>query len=214
MMYIYYTTHSNNYQRLFEKYNACLPETVIQKLGSFRFESDASRHLLGNLLLLKALADMGCTAITLGDLRFTEYNKPYFAGNLFFNISHSGAYVLCAVSKTNRVGIDIEAIRDIGFKEFSGCFTAGEWTCINTSDDPGAAFYRFWTRKEAVIKADGRGLQIPLQSFEVIHDVIEVNGCTWYLHPVTISDGYIAHVAADYNLANGYTLQCVCYDPH
>lgn len=185
---------------------------VIQKLGLFRFESDASLHLLGNLLLLKGLSDMGCTALTLGDLRFTEYNKPYFTGDLFFNISHSGEYALCAISKKNRVGIDIEAIKDIDFKEFSGCFTAREWICINTSDDPGTAFYRFWTRKEAIIKADGKGLQIPLPGFEVIHDVANVNGYTWYLHPVKISEGYIAHIAADSNLANDYIVQQVYYD--
>jgi 4'-phosphopantetheinyl transferase len=156
---------------------------------------------------LKALANLQLPGTTLEHLCFSAYNKPYFPGQTDFNISHSGDYVVCAVSQICRVGIDLENIHDINPEEFVRCFTNKEWAYIHGSSRPVQTFYELWTRKEAVIKADGRGLHIPLQSFEVIDYKTVVENTVWYMQPIPLEDGYIAHLATNKIIDGGYSIQ-------
>ena len=97
-------------------------------------------------------------------------------GGIAFNLSHSGRYAVCVIWGGCHVGIDIEAHQadletlSIARHYFSTAEQAELATLPEAKRIQG--FYTCWTRKEAVIKADGRGLQIPLASFDVtpLHD--------------------------------------------
>ncbi len=80
---------------------------------------------------------------------------------LDFNISHSGNRVVCILSTQGRVGIDLEETGDIAIDDFQSQFTTAEWAAITGSSMPLQTFYHYWTAKESLIKADGKGLQIP-----------------------------------------------------
>jgi 4'-phosphopantetheinyl transferase len=88
-----------------------------------------------------------------------------------FNISDSGDYALCGIWDGNNIGVDIEQnipIADLSL--IASChFSPGEQSDLYSlpERDRMHAFYSCWTRKEAIIKADGRGLSIPLNSFDV-----------------------------------------------
>ncbi len=94
-----------------------------------------------------------------------EYNtlpggKPVLAdGSLEFNLSHSGALALVAVSRDLQVGVDLEHPRD--FKNEAGmarricCARELEHLACATEPDE---LLRLWVRKEAVVKATGEGL--------------------------------------------------------
>lgn len=101
----------------------------------------------------------------------TEYGKPYLPDypDMQFNISHSGNTLLVAISSVGAVGIDIEQAKSHK-RGFSGlvakCFAKQEqdyWFSLPECEKT-AEFYRFWTRKEAFVKAVGRGLALGLQS--------------------------------------------------
>jgi len=93
-------------------------------------------------------------------------------GGLQFNVSHSNDQCLVAFSRGMEIGTDIEwrlrefsdmdqlAKRCLSDDDFARFLSVGE----SAKRD---AFLRFWTRKEAMIKATGIGLGHPLKNFDV-----------------------------------------------
>ncbi len=98
--------------------------------------------------------------------------KPYLARlrePLYFNLSHSGAVAAIAVSKDFEVGVDVQVWRSVREGLAERFFSQAEAAALQKLDvdDRKAAFFRCWTRKEAIIKALGEGLSRSLKSFEV-----------------------------------------------
>ncbi len=91
-----------------------------------------------------------------------------------FNTSASANLALIAVSEHLPLGVDIEYMRPIGEMHdiASRFFSEQERDSLAKlpQDIQLAGFYRIWTSKEAIIKADGRGLSMPLDSFVVSSD--------------------------------------------
>ncbi len=98
--------------------------------------------------------------------------KPRLEGELlFFNLSHSGNYALVAVSKTGEVGIDIEYKRPQTnvLSLARSTFSSTEYQSICSVDEVTQRDYFFncWTRKEAFIKAIGKGFSYDTKAFTV-----------------------------------------------
>lgn len=102
------------------------------------------------------------------------YGKPELANpgplaDLRFNLSHTGGLTLCAVTAEHELGVDVEYhANSQGLLEVADhYFSEQEITDLQTL--PAAVqeqtFFRYWTLKEAYIKARGEGLSIPLDSF-------------------------------------------------
>jgi 4'-phosphopantetheinyl transferase len=74
------------------------------------------------------------------------------------SLSHSGRYVVAAVSALGQVGVDVEARRELtpGMEEL--CLTPRELAWLRACADPADGFLRLWTLKEAYLKATGDGL--------------------------------------------------------
>jgi 4'-phosphopantetheinyl transferase len=111
-------------------------------------------------------------------VQFTSnpYGKPFLTpgiktGGLEFNLTHTRRLVLAAFARGCRVGIDVEWLREINeFNEIAArFFTAGENAALGNIPENKrlAAFYEYWTCKEAFIKAIGEGVSHPLDSFEI-----------------------------------------------
>ncbi len=88
--------------------------------------------------------------------------KPYMRGRPFyFNISHSGDYVICAVS-LGEVGADIQQMRMGREAQIVERFFSGEekglWRRCGTEEERRELFYKLWTRKEAYGKLTGEGI--------------------------------------------------------
>lgn len=99
--------------------------------------------------------------------------KPGIAGGPSFNISGSDGRFVCALTISRPIGVDIERIRAVA--DMDGIagrfFSEGEREALRSAPGFGKAalFFRFWTRKEAVVKGLGRGLTLPL-------DLVDVSG--------------------------------------
>jgi 4'-phosphopantetheinyl transferase len=89
-----------------------------------------------------------------------------------FNLSHSGDLVAVALSRGRQIGIDVEEIRPIkDLERIAGSnFTPEECAFVlrHAAKAREHAFFRCWTRKEAYIKAVGKGLSIPLNTFDTL----------------------------------------------
>ena len=106
------------------------------------------------------------------EIKIEERGKPYFQDRSLprFSISHSGEYVVCALSK-HEVGCDIQIMEgkdsDRTLKIGKRFFSEREFLDMERAEDPQDYFYRIWTIKESYIKALGEGLSLPLDSFYV-----------------------------------------------
>jgi len=111
------------------------------------------------------------------DLAFEaeEGGKPRLAGSrrgaCRFNLSHSGARALVGLSRRVESGVDVEALRPMpdALRVARGHFAPEEARALAEVLEAGRAsvFMGLWTRKEAVVKALGTGLALPLSRFEV-----------------------------------------------
>ena len=165
------------------------------KVGKFKSYAQASCTLAGRLLLMTACRSLGRSLSCLDNMEFGRFGKPSLANNEFhFNISHTNGAAVCATSVDGSIGIDIERVRKLRPQEFKRFFTRPELDFIG---DDIHRFITLWSRKEALMKADGRGISMDPTSVEVLsdHDTTEC-GDTWYLHPLTCHDGYQCHVAS------------------
>jgi 4'-phosphopantetheinyl transferase len=79
--------------------------------------------------------------------------------SVFFNVTHAGDYAVIAIAK-EPVGVDIEYVnKDFDYNEIlSGIFNKSEINEVFNSKDKQRAFYKLWTRKEAIVKATGKGI--------------------------------------------------------
>ena len=84
------------------------------------------------------------------ELLKNENGKPYFANGPYFNISHSGKYVLMVVS-TAEIGVDIEEIKSKDMSALVRIFNEAEARMIKEHSD----FYYLWCAKESLIKCMG-----------------------------------------------------------
>ncbi len=131
-----------------------------------------------------------------------EHGKPFIQGqeNFKYNISHSGDMVMLAYS-TQELGADIEKLRDKDIRVAKRCFCKSEYDYVIGSpqdDDKAVAerFFRVWTMKEAYLKYSGKGISVPLSSFEVdaIYKCVKGETVKYYTGKV---DNYIYAICAE-----------------
>lgn len=117
--------------------------SVGQKEKALRYanEIDQIRSLLSSYLK---------NQLSREELLKNENGKPYFANGPYFNISHSGKYVLMAVS-TTEIGVDIEEIKNKDMSSLVRIFNEAEAKMIKEHSD----FYYLWCAKESLIKCMG-----------------------------------------------------------
>ncbi len=89
-------------------------------------------------------------------------NKRVHRSDLNFNLSHAGSLAVIALARTHRLGVDIEPIRPLRRRRalLDRCFSPAERGRLQTHphDQRERLFFRAWTAKEAVLKAEGSGI--------------------------------------------------------
>lgn len=178
-----------------------LPVIKQQQIKKLRQKSDQLLSLAGLQLLKLAMSEISDTPFSLNQLQFPEHAKPYFDGNIDFNISHSGDIVCCVISDTAKVGIDIELQREVKPATLKKFLTDAAGSSENkTAKNNKHQFFNIWTKNEAIIKAANHG------SIFNMHDIKhEMDGGSyqkqfWYTYPVNIVSAkdnkeYTCHVA-------------------
>lgn len=153
--------------------SAALPEWRRRACADFRFQPDRRRSVAAWLLLRRLLAEEGVAAER-HPVVFNAFGKPAFADSALpcFNLSHSGDWVMAAVSD-RPVGCDVERVGRTRTEVVRSCLAPAERRVIESvPEGPGRdrAFCRIWVRKEAYAKAVGRGLDLDFRSFSVVSE--------------------------------------------
>jgi 4'-phosphopantetheinyl transferase len=95
------------------------------------------------------------SGVMLGELMKNEDDVPCPCDGNYWSLSHKPKYVTAVVSK-DMIGIDIEEIRPRSDSIFNLVASDEEWEL--SRDRSWHTFFRYWTAKEAVLKAVGIGI--------------------------------------------------------
>ena len=179
----------------------------------FHFELHRRRYIGGHAALRQVLA--AYTGVPPQELSFRNgsHGKPSLAWpeiRLSFNLSHSAHAAAIVVANGAAAGVDVEEIRgdrsceDISRRFFSPA--ENRWLDSAPDSDRTLHFFRLWTVKEAVVKANGQGLSIPLDAVEVTfaHDgsvAIDCgpppSGTSWWVRELDLRPTHAGAVALD-----------------
>jgi 4'-phosphopantetheinyl transferase len=207
---------------------ALLSADEQSRASRFYFNKDRQRFTLARAILRVILSRyLDCSA---ADLQFcySETGKPALshpAQPLCFNLSHSDQIALYAVAWNRAVGIDIERITPNRDYEMIAArfFSASEQAELVSlpAEQRLQGFFNGWTRKEALLKAMGKGLTVPLDQFAVslspglpacllsiAWDSSELK--RWMLAELLVSADYAAAVVAE----NEWQLQAWQFVPY
>lgn len=159
---------------------ALLDAAERERWSRFRRDEDRARYLVAHALKRIVLA--GYLGVPPGALAFAArcprcggaHGKPRLGepyGALEFSLSHSGDRVALAVARGVPVGVDVERLapeRDRGSLAAAVLSAAEQETMAALPQARrGAALLRYWTRKEALLKATGDGLAVAPTSLTV-----------------------------------------------
>jgi 4'-phosphopantetheinyl transferase len=153
---------------------ALLSDAEKKRLAAFHFEKHRAEYALSHAMVRLALSEYA--PVKPQDWQFLtgEKGKPEIASPpldipLWFNLSHTGGFAVCVAGRARHLGVDVENMnRKASHQELAEHFFApAEYEYLRNLPPSlqREAFFRIWTLKEAYIKADGRGLAIPLDSF-------------------------------------------------
>ena len=137
------------------------------KIDFYRFEKDKKLSAGAYLLLKKLLCEKN---ITNPIFETGKYGKAYISNyeDIYFNLSHSGKLVLCAISDME-VGADVEYIDDkIDLNIAQQYFYNSEYKSIMNAENKSDEFFKYWVLKESYMKYTGLGMNLELNSFEII----------------------------------------------
>lgn len=150
------------------RYYELVPDLTIflspserDRANRYHFVKDKKRFTICRALLKILLAEhIGITTDEI-ILDINSNKKPYLSSHpsVFFNVSHAGDYALIGLA-TSPIGVDIEYInKSFDYHEvLPHIFHKIEIDEVNNNLDKHRTFYKFWTRKEAIVKAIGKGI--------------------------------------------------------
>ena len=155
-----------DFEELLNSFAGRLPQQAIDKARRFKNQQDKVRSLCGEILSRWAMAEV--SGFYPDKVFECNSNGKPLSGkpDLYFNISHSGDYVVVSVSDFE-TGVDIERLRLNKMKVAKRFFSDEEIRNIQMSEEPDARFSRYWSLKEAYLKYIGTGLTRELNSFTV-----------------------------------------------
>ncbi len=163
----------------------------------FRFAQHRQRFIAGRGILRSLLGRYLKIAPNQLQFIYSEKGKPSLANQrLQFNVAHSQGLALYAVALDRPVGVDLEQVRAIvDLHALTRRFFAPDEhaaICNLPLDQQPKAFFRYWTCKEAYLKATGEGLA-KLQALEISLDSNQA--CLTKIPQGTIADWHLRELA-------------------
>lgn len=189
------------------------------KIHRYKHQDDAKRSLIADILVRTLL----CSRLNVNNRELifgsNEFGKPHLTGahSLHYNLSHSGQWIVCAIDYSP-IGADVERINPIDLQIAERFFTDRETIDLLSKPlhERLSYFYDLWTLKESYIKAIGKGLSIPLDSFSICLRDRQFNmQCAnelpiYYFKQYVLEEGYKFSVCSEHSQFATYVevLEC------
>lgn len=195
-----------------------LSRSEKERADRFRFERDRNRFVVAHGCLRHILGRYnGSSPGALGIIQAVGEKPRLVTGGMqqsaiMFNLAHSHGYGMVAVANGFEIGVDLEQVREEveHLKLAERFFSHSEWDLIRMEEGERqrALFFRHWVGKEALLKAKGTGLQLPLDRCELVmadnrdeavvhwHDEPDADQA-WLVRFLPLESGWLGAVAAE-----------------
>jgi len=203
---------------LLARLHEILADDERRRAERFYFENDRRHFTVARAAMRILLAGYLTRRPEKVNFAYGNYGKPRLtdennASPLRFNLTHSHGLALLAVTRGREIGVDVERLRDMeqdGELLAERFFSPREAAVLRSLPPQWRreAFFHCWTRKEAYIKAQGKGLSLPLDQFDVSlhpdepaaliatqHDPQEAQ--RWSLRSLSPAEGYVGALAVE-----------------
>jgi 4'-phosphopantetheinyl transferase len=181
-----------------------LPE--LEKANRYRLVEDRARFIACRSLLRYLLSKYVNQPAMQLCFEYSFYGKPFLRNaDLSFNVSHSHQLGALAFARGSPVGVDVEYMRPrVEIEDLARfCLSLEEQKHVFDTppgEERTCVFFEYWARKEAWMKADGRGLSLPIQSHTITRS-LSGNGfrvapldveetARWRIYPLNVPAGY------------------------
>ena len=166
MYYIYDSI--NNYDKYqYDSFYNNLSSIDKNKYNNIVKDNNKKLFLLSRILLDRLTNKYYNTNYKDMVIKYNSYGKPLYK-DFYFNISHSNSYG-CAVISNNKIGIDIEKIREVDLNIINYFCTDKEVKYILNSKDKYKSLFTIFCLKEAYFKMIGTGIN-NIKSIEFVID--------------------------------------------
>jgi 4'-phosphopantetheinyl transferase len=199
------------------EYLGILSDDELKRAEQFTFPNKKDEYVVTRGLLRRALSLVLKQDPASFSFSYSESKKPYLttevdSQSLAFNVSHSHGQALVAISLNRKLGIDIEKIRpEVEYEKLAArFFSKAEHKALMqcAQAERVAAFFATWTRKEAFVKAVGKGIAFGLSEFDVnvdasepprmLHTRWDANDVkNWHMASIESVNSHMATVVAD-----------------
>jgi 4'-phosphopantetheinyl transferase len=169
-------THDNRLKSAKEGYEDMLSLAEQEQYQQLKHADNGWDYLVSRALLRTALAEYCELSPEVLEFRVNDFGKPELINSsvspiIQFNTAHTNGLTVCVVTRDHAIGVDAESraespgILDVAEDYFSSM----ELQALKSREESQQLnyFYRYWTLKEAYIKARGEGLSIPLHDFSI-----------------------------------------------
>lgn len=183
----------------------------VKKLNRFHHQKDKDAYMVRKYFVRILIAKY--LKIQPDQVHFSVVanKKPHVKG-IEFNCSHSENYLLIGIASIP-IGVDIQFMDknfDISLL-LELCLTTNELLKLNSPTHQDQNFYKFWTRKEALLKATGEGLVDQLNQVEVLQSSIIRNNHSYQLNTIQdidymMSFCYLSEKELDFHFWNGISI--------
>ncbi|MCG9793499.1 4'-phosphopantetheinyl transferase family protein [Flavobacterium algicola] len=193
-----------------------LNTSETDRANRFHNKMDSDRFTIYRSILKMILASYTNTSAHNIVFEYGANKKPYLANHpkIHFNISHAEDFAVIAVS-SKEIGIDVEYLD----KQFDyidlipDIFTNDAANSITTTHNQKEQFYKLWTRKEAFVKAIGKGIdegfkEVPcIDGQHFIDSNYHSTSKNWKVNSFLLTDAYCCSVAFEESLQNSASIK-------
>nr|WP_242038782.1 4'-phosphopantetheinyl transferase HetI [Anabaena lutea] len=207
----------NQSESQLQAFRKTLSSDELARAERFYFPEHRQRFIAGRSSLRSILGRYLGVEPSQVEFEYQPRGKPLLSAKfadrkLFFNLSHSQDLALCGVSCTRTIGVDLEHIRPMSDLEnlAKRFFLPREYEVVKSLplDQQQQVFFRYWTCKEAYLKATGDGL-VQLEQIEIFLTSTEpakllVSG-NWSLRELSPANNFTAAVVVAGTIGDLYS---------
>lgn len=209
---IYYASSVSSLSAHLADYLATLDNKELTIANRFKFTEVRERYIISHGILRQLLAERVNEPAANLRIDTAKFGKPFLPDHpeVSFNMSHSGNILAITISPQCQLGIDVECYKARSTWEglVKKCFAPEEaeyWRSLD-STERSHAFYQFWVKKEAFVKAVGKGITLGLNQCVVnpgnssaFLRVPELGGLAeqWQIYALDLAEDEFAAVVCD-----------------
>lgn len=194
IVFLYHNTLTEN--DLTTKWSQ-LPLVIQKRINKHKRLTNRLNSLAGYLLLQQALKEQN---LELKQLKFSTVGKPYLdTSKVSFSISHNANWIgVCLMNTAGKIGIDIQAFKTFEpIESVFAFFSTVEQQAILSSKHPQQTLIHYWSKKEALIKAEGGQMFEEVNYTDTTQSHYKWKNTTFYWTMISSSFDGVIWIASD-----------------